>query len=60
MPRRPAPRSSQLRPLAREARPSSGYYPSLAGGITRVLWQSQDNPEGEPLFALEDTAEGGH
>ncbi|XP_066342155.1 uncharacterized protein [Miscanthus floridulus] len=25
----------------------------------RVLWRSQDDPEGEPLFALEDTAEGG-
>ena len=25
----------------------------------RVLWQSQDDPEGEPLFTLEDTAEGG-
>ena len=24
----------------------------------RVLWRSQDDPEGEPLFALEDTAEG--
>ena len=24
----------------------------------RVLWQSQDDPEGEPLFALEDAAEG--
>ena len=24
----------------------------------RVLWRSQDNPEGEPLFALEDAAEG--
>jgi len=24
----------------------------------RVMWQSQDDPEGEPLFALEDTAEG--
>ena len=23
----------------------------------RVLWWSQDDPEGEPLFALEDTAE---
>ena len=26
----------------------------------RVLWRSRDDPEGEPLFALEDTAEGGH
>ena len=26
---------------------------------SRVLWQSQDDPEGEPLFALEDAAEGG-
>jgi len=25
----------------------------------RVLWQSRDEPEGEPLFALEDVAEGG-
>ena len=25
----------------------------------RVLWQSQDDPKGEPLFALEDVAEGG-
>ena len=25
----------------------------------RVLWRSRDDPEGEPLFALEDTAEGG-
>ena len=25
----------------------------------RVLWRSRNNPEGEPLFALEDTAEGG-
>ena len=25
----------------------------------RVLWRSRDNPEGEPLFALEDMAEGG-
>ena len=25
----------------------------------RVLWQSQDDPKGEPLFALEDAAEGG-
>ena len=25
-----------------------------------VLWRSQDNPEGEPLFALEDVDEGGH
>ena len=25
----------------------------------RVLWWSQDDPEGEPLFALEDAAEGG-
>ena len=25
----------------------------------RVLWQSWDDPDGEPLFALEDTAEGG-
>ena len=24
-----------------------------------VLWQSRDDPEGEPLFALEDAAEGG-
>ena len=24
-----------------------------------VLWRSRDDPEGEPLFALEDTAEGG-
>ena len=24
----------------------------------RVLWQSRDNPDGEPLFALEDAAEG--
>ena len=24
----------------------------------RVLWRSQDDPEGEPLFALEDAAEG--
>ena len=23
-----------------------------------VLWRSRDDPEGEPLFALEDTAEG--
>ncbi|XP_066373258.1 uncharacterized protein [Miscanthus floridulus] len=26
---------------------------------SRVLWRSQDDPEGEPLFALEDVAEGG-
>ena len=26
----------------------------------RVLWRSRDDPEGEPLFALEDMAEGGH
>ena len=26
---------------------------------TRVLWRSRDDPKGEPLFALEDTAEGG-
>ena len=25
-----------------------------------VLWQSRDDPEGEPLFALEDTVEGEH
>ena len=25
----------------------------------RVLWRSQDDPEGEPLFALEDAAKGG-
>ncbi|XP_066381632.1 uncharacterized protein [Miscanthus floridulus] len=25
----------------------------------RVLWQSRDDPEGEPLFTLEDAAEGG-
>ena len=25
----------------------------------RVLWWSRDDPEGEPLFALEDAAEGG-
>ena len=25
----------------------------------RVLWQSRDDTEGEPLFALEDAAEGG-
>ena len=25
----------------------------------RVLWQSWDDPEGEPLFSLEDAAEGG-
>ena len=25
----------------------------------RVLWWSQDDPKGEPLFALEDVAEGG-
>ena len=25
----------------------------------RVLWRSWDDPEGEPLFALEDAAEGG-
>ncbi|XP_066321669.1 uncharacterized protein [Miscanthus floridulus] len=25
----------------------------------RVRWQSRDDPEGEPLFALEDVAEGG-
>ena len=25
----------------------------------RVLWWSRDDPDGEPLFALEDTAEGG-
>ena len=25
----------------------------------RVLWQSRDDPEAEPLFALEDAAEGG-
>jgi len=24
-----------------------------------VLWQSRDDPKGEPLFTLEDTAEGG-
>ena len=24
-----------------------------------VLWQSQDDPKGEPLFALKDAAEGG-
>ena len=23
------------------------------------MWQSQDDPKGEPLFALEDAAEGG-
>ena len=23
------------------------------------MWRSRDDPEGEPLFALEDTAEGG-
>ena len=26
----------------------------------RVLWRSRDDPEGEPLFTLEDAAEGGH
>ena len=26
----------------------------------RVLWQSRDNPEGEPLFTLEDVDEGRH
>jgi len=25
----------------------------------RVWWRSRDDPEGEPIFALEDTAEGG-
>ena len=25
----------------------------------RVLWRSRDDPEGEPLFALEDMAKGG-
>ena len=25
----------------------------------RVLWRSWDDPEGEPLFALEDVAKGG-
>ena len=25
----------------------------------RVLWRSQDDPKGEPLFALKDAAEGG-
>ena len=25
----------------------------------RVLWRSRDDPEGEPLFTLEDAAEGG-
>ena len=25
----------------------------------RVLWRSRDDPEGEPLFALKDAAEGG-
>ena len=25
----------------------------------RVLWRSRDDPEGEPLFALEDVAEEG-
>ena len=25
----------------------------------RVLWWSRDDPEGEPLFALEDVAKGG-
>ena len=25
----------------------------------RVMWQSRDDPEGEPLFALEDVAKGG-
>ena len=25
----------------------------------RVLWRSRDDPKGEPLFALEDAAEGG-
>ena len=25
----------------------------------RVLWQSRDDPEAEPLFAVEDAAEGG-
>ncbi|XP_066358546.1 uncharacterized protein [Miscanthus floridulus] len=25
----------------------------------RVWWRSRDNPEGEPIFALEDVAEGG-
>ena len=25
----------------------------------RVLWRSRDDPEGEPLFALEDVADGG-
>ena len=24
-----------------------------------MLWQSRDDPEAEPLFALEDAAEGG-
>ena len=24
-----------------------------------MLWQSQDDPKAEPLFALEDAAEGG-
>ena len=26
----------------------------------RVLWQSRDNPKGEPLFTIEDTTEGVH
>ena len=26
----------------------------------RVLWRSRDDSEGEPLFGLEDVAEGGH
>ncbi|XP_066358147.1 uncharacterized protein [Miscanthus floridulus] len=26
---------------------------------SRVLWQSQDDPKGEPLFALKDVAKGG-
>ena len=26
----------------------------------RVLWRSRDDPEGEPLFALEDVDEGRH
>ena len=36
MPRRPIPRSSQLRLMAREARPSCRYDLSPVGGITRV------------------------
>ena len=53
------PWNSRFRPWAREARPSRGYDPSPWWDHPRVLWQSRDDPEAEPLFALEDAAEGG-